>query len=394
MQKNVRCDERVKGNPHDENYIRYIVKIENVKRVRIASFIIATVFLILFLVQLPAVEWKGGTSLIIGILVMAFTFIISGVILKKFRKKWFQAFYLSFWIITILLFFLQYQLDYTLYHHIIYISMLVIIGMNVYLSHKERIGLWIMQLALWGTFYWGHDFHKEYFYYIIELSLFGFILSTIRYNNKLKEIKNEFELNSAIALSEQDALTSLLNRRGLERSMHTVWSHCIRHAVPVSVIMLDIDNFKKFNDTFGHSQGDICIKRVAEQIHRTARRKTDIVARVGGEEFLIFLSGMDKKEVLNLAMQLKENIEEMGIPQAEHNLLPIVTVSMGIYSDTPQKGNVFSSYSDEADINLYKAKEKGKACIIYDETCYGKKKPSEYQSIEKCLLPASAGIFS
>ena len=387
MQKKSWCEVRQNpDSPHDENYVKYILKKENVRKIRMASIVVVSINLFLVLISLlekSEINWLAACA---GSVIMTAFFCGSSFVIKARKRNWYQMMYLSFWLCVTLVFFSHFQFGSLLYGHVSYFGFILLFGSIPVLSNKERAGLWLFQFFMFSEIYMQQKVQQEQFWYIVEISALGFLLATFRYGSKIKEVHNGFDLNSAIALSEQDAMTGLLNRRGLERSMYSVWPHCIRQSLPVAVIMLDIDNFKKFNDTFGHLQGDICIKRVAEQIKKTARRKTDIVARVGGEEFVVFLSGVESKEAINWALQLQENIEGMGIAHATHNLLPIVTVSMGIYCDVPHKGSEFCRYRDIADSNLYGAKENGRACIIYDGVCYGKKNLSEYRKINKKFL--------
>ena len=136
--------------------------------------------------------------------------------------------------------------------------------------------------------------------------------------------------------------------------------------------MIDIDNFKKYNDSFGHLEGDNCIRKVSEQIHNMVRRKSELAARVGGEEFVIFLPDMDKAQVLNWAIKLKENVEKLCIQQADSNFLPIVSIRVGVTWGYARKNGSFAQMQEQADEALYGAKKGGRACVYMEENCYAK----------------------
>lgn len=172
--------------------------------------------------------------------------------------------------------------------------------------------------------------------------------------------------------SEQDDLTGLANRRGLEKKAEPIWSICQRKKIPVAMIALDIDYFKKYNDKFGHPQGDRCIKIIASTLKETARRNSDIITRTGGEEFLIFLQDISPKDVLSLALKIRKNIDEKAIPHAYCALSKNVTVSMGIATIIPKYDYQFNDLYEAADRELYLAKQNGRNCIVFDGNLYGR----------------------
>lgn len=180
-------------------------------------------------------------------------------------------------------------------------------------------------------------------------------------------------ISSAKNQAETDPMTKLLNRRGLERRVMQVWPASIRERLSAAVIMLDIDNFKKFNDTFGHGEGDECIKMIAGALSSVVVRPCDYVARVGGEEFLILLNGLTEKEAIDMAVMSKKAVEERKMPHAPGNFLPYVTVSMGLsFAEAVVPEVDFWELRNEADKALYQAKEAGKACVYYNNVCYDK----------------------
>ena len=171
-------------------------------------------------------------------------------------------------------------------------------------------------------------------------------------------IKTERTLENFKALSTTDALTGITNRRGFDEKLSSEINASKRTGSPVSVAMIDIDNFKKFNDTHGHPKGDKALQRVAKVLSANLYRSTDLVARYGGEEFAIIMPHTSLEDAAMVAMRLRETIEEVGIKPPYTSQNPI-TVSVGVASMagrslTPEE------IVQLADAALYKSKETGR----------------------------------
>lgn len=211
----------------------------------------------------------------------------------------------------------------------------------------------------------------EHWGYTLGACVLCGIISRQQYSAHLRKFEDGCRLSNVQNQAETDSMTRLLNRRGLERRIATIWPMCQRQGINVAVIMLDIDNFKKYNDAFGHGKGDVCIQAVAQKIIDNTPRKSDYAARVGGEEFLVFLSGISKDDAIKWARKCKENIESMKIKQASDNFLPFVTVSMGICHISMKEHKEFWELRNEADRCLYLSKENGRASIYIHDICCG-----------------------
>lgn len=189
----------------------------------------------------------------------------------------------------------------------------------------------------------------------------------IRYKEKLKS-----ELKEKTISSEHDALTGLMNRWGLDKQVEYLWPYCARNNSPVGAIEIDIDFFKKYNDQFGHPEGDKCLQKVANVIHDSARRSSDIAVRIGGEEFLVFVQNMTENEVIRYALLIRDKVAELKIPHADDAISKYVTVSMGVAYTYPNDKNSFQQLYEEADQALYKAKNNGRNCVACEDQIYGK----------------------
>lgn len=157
----------------------------------------------------------------------------------------------------------------------------------------------------------------------------------------------------------EDKLTNIANRRRFDITLEQVWVQARRSGIPLSLIMIDIDYFKKFNDRYGHQAGDKCLATVAKVLANSAQRATDLVARYGGEEFVILLNQTTRNDAYQLAEEVRQRVEDLRIENLDADL-GIVTLSMGgvtVYaSDDQEESNPLKL----ADIALYRSKEQGR----------------------------------
>jgi len=157
-----------------------------------------------------------------------------------------------------------------------------------------------------------------------------------------------------------DALTGLSNRRHLERALHTETARLARTKDWLSVIMVDIDFFKQFNDTYGHPAGDRCIMMVAAALTRAVKRTTDVPARYGGEEFACILPGTDLESAQLVAQEIRLQIQSLNIPHAQSQVSPFLTVSIGVASARCLPKSQADRWISEADSQLYRSKQLGR----------------------------------
>lgn len=161
-------------------------------------------------------------------------------------------------------------------------------------------------------------------------------------------------------LTLTDGLTGVANRRAFDESLKTEWRRCARARVPLALLLLDIDHFKRFNDTYGHQAGDRCLQKVADAMRRAAMRPQDVVARYGGEEFAILLPQEDLAGAETVAQRIMAEIALLAIPHASGHECGILTVSLGVTSLTPGENVDPGAIVTEADTLLYDAKAAGR----------------------------------
>ena len=169
------------------------------------------------------------------------------------------------------------------------------------------------------------------------------------------------ESNAALALlSTVDALTELPNRRRFDEALDAEWRRAARSATPLSLILLDVDFFKRFNDGYGHLEGDECLRRVAAALCARRLRGTGLVARYGGEEFVALLPDTASDGACVVAEALRADVEALGLPHAHSDASPVVTVSLGVATVIPAPRSAAAALIALADAARYEAKRAGR----------------------------------
>ena len=171
-----------------------------------------------------------------------------------------------------------------------------------------------------------------------------------------------------------DGLTGVGNRRCFDEHLKSEWDRAARLGAPLSVALVDVDLFKRYNDHYGHLSGDECLRRLAAVMKASLRRPTDMVARYGGEEFALLLPDTDADGALRLANQIRKELLEAHIEHAESSVGPLLTISVGLCTRPPDAVGSAAGLLEIADAQLYLAKSRGR-----DQAC-------------GVLLPAAIGL--
>ena len=215
------------------------------------------------------------------------------------------------------------------------------------------------------------------FYYKLGLEIIAYnfmlmyacyVLSGYAYRLYVQKTEDRWMLRLANRESAHDSMSGLYNRRGFEPKAAQMLQSCRKKRQSAGMIMIDIDNFKKYNDTFGHPEGDKCIIAVAGQLHRLATEAGGYCARIGGEEFAVMVQGFSEVDFLQFAKKLKMAVEELKLPQAPGNFYPYVTISMGLDYHKRILSDTYEEMYHTADQALYRAKAGGRNCIYMRET--------------------------
>ncbi len=195
---------------------------------------------------------------------------------------------------------------------------------------------------------------------------FGFLLSRDNHSMRTEITRQKLRAKNEKDKAECDPLTGLINRRGLESEVNNIWKFCIQQKMLLGAILIDIDHFKKYNDGFGHVQGDECLKMVAASIEDSVN-EMGFSSRIGGEEFMVFMYGLDPKQMYSLAEQIRKDVQDMNI---QHATGPndVVTISLGLYMEKASNELSFTDLYENADKLLYKAKEGGRNRVVSNKT--------------------------
>lgn len=201
----------------------------------------------------------------------------------------------------------------------------------------------------------------------LKLGAIDYIRKPFHPSVAVARIYNHLELKRKTDLLESlariDGLTEIYNRRAFDETLEQYWKAAARTSSPLSLILIDIDFFKNFNDHYGHAKGDLCLKQVASLFKRTLRRPQDFVARYGGEEFVFLLPETDAAGVATIGRSILDAVRHLHL---EHNNSPIeeyLTVSLGGSTCFPENEASSVSLIKKADSALYFAKENGRNCF-------------------------------
>ena len=162
------------------------------------------------------------------------------------------------------------------------------------------------------------------------------------------------------SLSETDSLTGLANKRKYKSTLEAEWKRAIRNGNPLTMIVLDVDHFKNYNDLYGHQQGDVCLRRLADILKNHCKRVTDLAARYGGEEFIILLPESDAEKSFLFCETIRKCIIDGKSLHAGNPNIGIVSCSFGITTMIPRKDYNPSVLFERADKALYEAKKTGR----------------------------------
>jgi diguanylate cyclase (GGDEF)-like protein len=183
---------------------------------------------------------------------------------------------------------------------------------------------------------------------------------------------NFLESQLLMETARRDGLTGIANRRTFDEHVDRVWAQALREGMPLTLLLIDIDHFKAYNDRFGHQAGDECLRRVAWSLSENARRPLDIAARYGGEEFALVLYDATRSHAELVARQIQAGIEALDIANpTPSSSAKRLTVSIGIACVIPTNNRSHYGFIQLADEALYAAKERGRNCIVIMDKEYG-----------------------
>jgi diguanylate cyclase (GGDEF)-like protein/PAS domain S-box-containing protein len=182
----------------------------------------------------------------------------------------------------------------------------------------------------------------------------------------LRDITVQKRAQTALeGLAYLDGLTGIYNRRAFDEKLEMEWERSSRDRTPLALIMIDVDFFKRYNDSYGHQMGDACLKQIATGLAAVVVRPQDAVTRYGGEEFAVILPGCDQAGVLVVGQRIRDHIASLKIAHRASDVNALVTLSMGAYSCVASTGKNMTEWVAHADAALYKAKTTGRDRLAF-----------------------------
>ncbi len=185
------------------------------------------------------------------------------------------------------------------------------------------------------------------------------VQARVRTHLKLKAMTDRLTHLSAL-----DGLTGLSNRRQLDKRLDEEWRRITRSGGPFSIVMMDVDHFKQYNDDYGHSVGDECLRQVAITLQAVVHRSADMVARYGGEEFVALLPAVGATDGLLLGERFRQQVEALGLEHRTSSAGSCVTISVGVATCIPKVGDDSTVLLEAADRMLYDAKKSGRNRVM------------------------------
>ncbi len=255
-----------------------------------------------------------------------------------------------------------------LYQGLLFISLLSVLLASVPLLAISRATYYLQMTVVLLPIAIFILLHADREHYIMAVALFTAAISLLAATNYIYELLAELQQTQSELLEQAntDQLTKIPNRRQYDQSFKTEWRRCTRDNLPISMLLIDVDYFKKYNDRFGHSQGDECLVNVASRLGAISRRPGDIAARYGGEEFAVLLPNTSLENAMMLAERFRTGVERQAIkhPDSKYNVL---TVSIGVSTCHPMQCNDANTDTvypamlmNSADNAMYLAKRQGR----------------------------------
>ena len=332
--------------------------------------LLVTAIFALFGIYVLPESYQTLGFIVLAVIFMIFSVTINLLVRSRASEVFDKICYSYIGVVSVVLFTFAFRAKAVIPSMIFYMLLIMFISLVPVLAPVRYLIIWGIEMALMVTMAAVRHLDVVTITSFVLISIMGLMLSFICYSGLLRKLDYKLSLDLAISEAETDPMTGLLNRRGLEHRIENIWALCIRQQIKIAVIMIDIDNFKKYNDAFGHPEGDECIKAVTGMIRKCIRRRTDYGARVGGEEFLVLLTDIEASQAIRWTLNLQKSIADLKIPHASTNFSPYVSISAGISTATVYNDTEFEKLREEADQALYESKRNGRDRIYYHGKCY------------------------
>ena len=237
-------------------------------------------------------------------------------------------------------------------------------GMRFYLS-LASVGAIVTTYVFLSEFYLpNNELQNHHYYFLLAATLIGGVSAyTLEYQVRLSYLQRGALRN----LAKTDPLTALFNRGAINEKLNQLVEYGYRENKPITLLLIDVDHFKGFNDRYGHLEGDQCLRSIAHTLINNCKRPLDFAGRYGGEEFLLLWFDAPPNEASAIAQRVKESIDHLHIPHSDSETSTHVTISGGMVSGIPGSLEQAEKILRQADQCLYRAKESGRNRVIIQD---------------------------
>ena len=392
MKRNSPCNTRLRFTipftPEQESGFR---QKEAAAIIKIGRIMLPLIFLVeLFNLLYAFVRWHPGAkslkiygTLYAILLAGTIAVVVAAFIICRYRPtrleqllnlQFFYSIFICLWCTAVNLYDLRVTENVSVYITCA-VSAAVLVRLRPWQTLTLFVGNHILFLSLFTTFQPGPTNNWGNYTNTTVLVAISIIISLSQYRNRreiyltqdtlLQRNKEIERMNQELwSVASTDALTCLNNRRFWDETIPSVWADGVKKALPVSLIMLDIDDFKKYNDRYGHQAGDRCLKSIARVLTGFSEQEDLWLIRYGGEEFLALLIGADASRADALAEKIRQGVQDLRLPH-DDSTSGVVTISGGVYTSVPAESVKPEDFLRKADLALYRAKTGGKNRIVH-----------------------------
>lgn len=360
-------DSYIKLTTKEKYYVEAQLMHANMSRIAVMLVFFVLTFIYNIVIN---VIWRGyrlaiGDILCMAVVIAYFIILILIGSRKIKNKKVIRNIFRSFWFLMncYLLLYVHYEITHfeTVYNYLLGIFLL---GMIPLLSLLEI--LFMLLLVVGSTAYMilraSPTMQEMFIQMIVVSTILAILISQMQYISFLKIHLVQRQL---IAVSERDGITGLFNRRGFDKRVELLWPICSAHPEKTSMLLINIDNFKSYNDTYGHIKGDKCLKAIGDCIQKKLNKKKDIAMRYSGEEFVVLMVNTTLKDTLATAVEIKKAVGDLALRSGDEAEHEFVTISIGIAGLGSSYFPDIDCFIEEADRQMYMSKKNGRNHIVF-----------------------------
>ena len=367
----------IRQNMGDGQTIPHRILLTNVQRIIPTSLVLIVVEIICFLIDvvlrphsIPMIYFYLSEFSLILLSIFSIPLSMRALRSQKASERRLRCIYRCFWFLFLLLMGIIALLDgYSRRRFTAPTGLFLVIAVLPLLRPKEMFFFMMIPnivciVAIWMKL--GDS--RTIFYGALADSLFGLVVSYVLYKMAYSQIETEQKLASANKKLElmaiTDFLTGLLNRFGIDKAISKLWKEAQLKSFPISVAIIDVDYFKKYNDVYGHYSGDTCLSQVASVIKSVFRNDAELIGRIGGEEFVVVCKNIDKERMMDLVLRMRDTVARLHLESGTKAVEEQVTVSVGIVLPEPIGEKTWPDFYIRADSALYEAKHRGRNCAV------------------------------